>query len=108
VAPRSLGHYVAAVVRDELDRVHRAGSGQHNAAVFTAARALGQLAAGGALDMAEAEALLARAAPMAAGPCDCTTRGLGASIRSGLAYGARRPRRLPAVEQSTHQDRRSA
>ena len=109
VATRSLGHYVAAVVRDELDRVHRAGPGHHNAAVFTAARALGQLAAGGALDMAEAEALLTRAAaPIAAGACDCTARGLAASIRSGLAYGARRPRRLPAVEQSTHQDRRSA
>jgi len=109
VVPRSLGHYVAAVVRDELDRVHRAGPGHHNAAVFTAARALGQLAAGGALDLAEAEALLTRAAEsIAAAACDCTTRGLAASIRSGLAYGARRPRRLPAVEQSTHRDRRSA
>jgi hypothetical protein len=109
VAPRSLGHYVAAVVRAELDRVLRAGPGHHNAAVFTAARALGQLAAGGALGMAEAEALLTRAAaPIAAGACDCTARGLAASIRSGLDYGARRPRRLPAVEQSTHKGRRSA
>jgi hypothetical protein len=108
-APRSLGRYVAAVVRDELDRVHRAGPGHHNASVFTAARALGQLAAGGALGMAEAEALLTRAAaPIAAGPCDCTTRGLAASIRSGLAYGARRPRRLPAVEQPDYRGRRSA
>ena len=108
-APRSLGHYLAAVLRDELDRVHRAEPGHHNTAVFTAARALGQLAAGGALEMAEAEALLTRAAaPIAAGPCDCTTRGLTASIRSGLAYGARRPRRLPTVEQPSHRGRRSA
>jgi hypothetical protein len=107
--PRLLGRYLAAVLRDELDRIHRADRGQHNAAVFTAARALGQLASGGALDLAEAEALLTRAAEsIAAGPCDCTSRGLAASIRSGLAYGGRRPRRLPAVEQPTHQDRRSA
>ncbi|HEX4246602.1 MAG TPA: bifunctional DNA primase/polymerase [Pseudonocardia sp.] len=109
VTTRSLGRYLAAVLRQELDRIHRAGPGHHNAAVFTAARALGQLVAGGALDLVEAEALLTRAAmSIAAGPCDCTTRGLAASIRSGLAYGARRPRRLPTVEQSSHQERRSA
>jgi hypothetical protein len=109
VTPRSPGRYVAAVLREELDRVHRAGRGQHNAAVFTASRALGQLAAGGGLDISEAEALLTRAAAqIAAGPCECTTRGLDASIRSGLAYGARRPRRLPTVEQPIHRDRRSA
>jgi hypothetical protein len=101
-ALRSPGRYLAAVLREELQRVHAAGSGHHNAAVFTAARALGQLAAGGALDMAEAEVMLTRAAePIAAGPCDCTARDLATTIRSGLAYGARRPRRLPTVEQAT-------
>jgi hypothetical protein len=109
VTPCSPGRYVAAVLREELDRVHRAGRGQHNAAVFTASRALGQLAAGGGLGMSEAEVLLTRAAAeIAAGPCACTTRGLAASIRSGLAYGARRPRRLSTVEQPIHRDRRSA
>lgn len=93
------GRYLSAVLRDELDRVHNAGRGQHNAAVFTAARALGQLAAGGALDPGQAEALITdAAAQIAAGPCDCTTAGLAATIRSGLAYGTRRPRHLPTVE----------
>jgi hypothetical protein len=100
-ALRSPGRYLGAVLREELARVHTAGSGHHNAAVFTAARALGQLAAGGALHMAEAEVMLTRAAtPIAAGPCDCTARDLVTTIRSGLAYGARRPRRLPTVEQA--------
>lgn len=88
--------YVERVVGQELLRVLSAGPGQHNHAVFTAARALGQLAAAGALDPGEAEALLGRTtAGIAAEPCDCTTRGLAATIRSGLACGGRRPRRLP-------------
>ncbi len=97
------GRYVDAVVRAELDRVQRAGPGPHTPAVFTAARALGQLAAAGALDHGQAEGLLTRAAAgIAAGPCDCTTRELAASIRSGLTHGARRPRRLPTpVEHPT-------
>jgi hypothetical protein len=99
IGVRWLGRYLDAVLRQELERVHTAGAGAHNSAVFTAARALGQLAAGGALDPAEAEALLTRtAAQIAAGPCDCTSRTLAATIRSGLAHGARRPRRLPPVE----------
>lgn len=104
--PRSAGawpsRYVDHIVGEELRRVHSAGPGQHNSAVFTAARALGQLAAGGALDHHQAEQLLTRAAArIAGGPCDCTPRALAASIRSGLTYGARRPRRLPQLE-DTH------
>lgn len=97
--PSAPDRYLSAVLRDELRRVRTAGRGQHNAAVFTAARALGQLAAGGALDPGQAEVLLTDAAThIAAGPCDCTTTGLAATIRSGLAHGARRPRHLPPVE----------
>ena len=85
--------------------MHSAGRGEHNSAVFTAARALGQLAAAGAIDPDHAEQLLTRAAgPIAAGPCDCTPRGLAASIRSGLAYGARRPRHVPTPVE--HPDRK--
>lgn len=88
--------YVAAVVRAELQRVAQAGRGGHNAAVFTAARALGQLAAAGLLDPAAVEHdLTAAAAHIIGGPCDCTARDVAASIRSGLAHGARRPRRIP-------------
>jgi hypothetical protein len=88
---------VSAVVRAELQRVAQAARGGHNAAVFTAARALGQLVGSGALDHAAAAADLTRAAGhIIAGPCDCTERDIAATIASGLAYGARRPRRLPA------------
>jgi hypothetical protein len=64
--------------------------------VFTAARALGQLAAAELLDPARVEHdLIHAAAHMIAGPCQCTERDIAASIRSGLTYGARRPRQLP-------------
>ncbi|MGI8815341.1 MAG: bifunctional DNA primase/polymerase [Pseudonocardia sp.] len=100
---RAPGSYLSTVLRADLDRIHNAGPGGHNAAVFTAARALGQLTAGGALHPATAEDLLTRAAAhIAAGPCDCTTRELAATIRSGLAYGSRRPRHLPHVEHNAH------
>jgi len=88
--------YVSAVVRAELARVAEAGRGGHNAAVFTAARALGQLVGAGALDRAGAEHDLTHAAHhIITGSCDCTARDVAATIRSGLDHGARRPRRLP-------------
>lgn len=112
-APRWPERYLAAVLRAELQRIHSAEPGQHNTSVFTAARALGQLSAGGALDHDRAETLLTRAAhTIAAGPCDCTMRALLATIRSGLAYGARRPRHLPTNAESaapaSSEGRRSA
>ena len=88
--------YVAAAVQAELARVREAARGEHNTAVFTAARALGQLAAGGLLDTAEARReVLTAADRLVAGPCDCTGAEIAATVRSGLAYGARRPRELP-------------
>jgi hypothetical protein len=111
-APRDAGVYVSAVVRAELQRVAQAARGGHNAAVFTAARALGQLVGAGALDHATAAADLTRAAGhIVAGPCDCTDRDIAATIASGLAYGAGRPRRLPAPVEHTRaarEGRRSA
>ncbi|MGQ0572750.1 MAG: bifunctional DNA primase/polymerase, partial [Pseudonocardia sp.] len=99
--------YVSAIVRAELQRVTGAGRGGHNAAVFTAARALGQLVGAGALDRAAAEHDLTDAARhIVGGPCDCTARDVAATIRSGLDHGARRPRRLPAPR--AHEGRRSA
>src|SRR5690348_4078466 len=59
-------------------------------------RALGQLAAGGLLEPAEARSeVLAAADRLVSGPCDCTAAEIAATVRSGLAYGARRPRELP-------------
>lgn len=100
--------YVSAIVRAELQRVAQAERGGHNAAVFTAARALGQLVGAKVLDRAGAEHdLTAAAAHIVAGRCDCTARDVTASIRSGLDHGARRPRRLPP-SQPTAPQRRSA
>ncbi|WP_161992206.1 bifunctional DNA primase/polymerase [Pseudonocardia sp. EV170527-09] len=109
-APRDHGAYVSAIKRDELQRVEKAQSGGHNAAVFTAARALGQLVGAGVLDEDQAAAELTRAAGhIIAGPCDCTTAGISATVRSGLAYGARRPRRLPTLSSNPSiEGRRSA
>ena len=105
--PVDRGAYVTAVVRAELARVAGARRGGHNAAVFTAARALGQLVGAGALDRADVEAdLTATAGHIVAGRCDCTARDIDATIRSGLDHGARRPRRLPAPR--AHEGRRSA
>jgi hypothetical protein len=90
------GVYVSAIVRAELQRVAEAQRGAHNTAVFTAARALGQLIGAGALDRAPVERdLTAAARHIVTGPCDCTARDVTASIASGLTYGERRPRRLP-------------
>jgi hypothetical protein len=95
-SPRNHTAYISTILREELQRITQARRGGHNAAVFTAARALGQLVGAGALDPATAAAELTRAAGhIVAGPCDCTARDIAATIASGLAYGARRPRRLP-------------
>ncbi|GAY11773.1 bifunctional DNA primase/polymerase [Pseudonocardia sp. N23] len=110
--PVALGYrsvYVAAIVRAELARVRSAGRGGHNAAVFTAARALGQLVGAGVLDHHAAEADLTDAADhIVGGPCDCTARDIAASITSGLAHGTRRPRRLPppveAIRPNPHKE----
>lgn len=95
--------YVSAIVRAELQRVAQAQRGGHNAAVFTAARALGQLVGARVLDRAAAEHDLTTAAGhIIAGRCDCTARDVAASIRSGLDHGARRPRRLPPPRTTQH------
>jgi hypothetical protein len=108
-APADRTAYVSAIVRAELDRVTGAGRGGHNAAVFTAARALGQLVGAGALDRAGAEAdLTAAARHIVSGRCDCTARDIAASISSGLDHGARRPRRLPPPTRTTTERRHSA
>ncbi|QYN35189.1 bifunctional DNA primase/polymerase [Pseudonocardia sp. DSM 110487] len=96
------GAYVSTIVRAERQRVAQAPRGGHNAAVFTAARALGQLVGAGVLDPATVERdLLADAAHIITGPCDCTARDIAASIASGLAYGRRRPRCLPPPRAGT-------
>lgn len=47
--------------------------------------------------------MLAAADRLVTGPCDCTAAEIAATIRSGLAYGARRPRELP-TQQTTDRE----
>jgi len=95
-APSVRVAYIAAAVHAELQRVTTAPRGGHNTAVFTAARALGQLVGAGLLDRTRVEHDLTTAAHhIITGPCDCTARDITASIASGVRYGERRPRHLP-------------
>lgn len=94
--------YVSAIVRAELQRVTQAESGGHNAAVFTAARALGQLIAAGVLDRVRVQRDLTVAARhIVDGPCDCTARDIAASITSGINHGMRHKRQLPPIRKAT-------
>jgi hypothetical protein len=89
--------YVAAAVRGETERVRAAPRGQHNHPLYLAAIALGQLAAGGALDPGTARDALRQAAEhLIAGPCDCSLRDIDATISSGLRTGAKSPRTVAA------------
>lgn len=100
--PADRDTYVSTIRRKELERVAQAGRGGHNAAVFTAARALGQLVGAGVLDRGAVERdLTAAAHHIVAGSCDCTARDIAASITSGLNTGIRRPRQLPPIRKAT-------
>jgi hypothetical protein len=54
--------YLSAALRREIEHVTGAAEGGRNAALYTAAVALGQLVAGGALTTTQVESLLEQAA----------------------------------------------
>ncbi|GID26818.1 bifunctional DNA primase/polymerase [Paractinoplanes brasiliensis] len=84
------GAYVRAAVRRTLDHLADAPVGERNAALLGGAVSLGQLAAGGALTETEViEALTPTA--LAIG---LTEQETSRTIRSGLRYGANKPRRV--------------
>ncbi|MGH3721936.1 MAG: bifunctional DNA primase/polymerase, partial [Pseudonocardiaceae bacterium] len=88
------GGYACAAVRGECHRVRTAPGGQHNAVLCRAAYALGQLVGAGLLDEATARAELTTAAgALISADCDCTPREVARVITTGLAAGARNPRR---------------
>jgi hypothetical protein len=86
------GAYLRAAVDSEIARVLRSPDRGHNDALFAAAVALGQLAAGGALDEREVTAWLTDAAGKVGQKPGETAR----TIASGLRTGARRPRSVAA------------
>jgi len=84
--------YIKAALDRETTRVAWSVPGERNQTLYTAAIALGQLVAGGALAEDTATAALADAADRAGlGPVE-TAR----TIRSGLRAGAKRPRSVAA------------
>ncbi|RNI02237.1 DNA primase [Micromonospora aurantiaca] len=86
------GAYVRAAIDRETARVTAAPAGERNRSLYIAAVALGQLTAGGALTAADAQSVLEQAAASAGLGRVETAR----TIRSGLAAGSRRPRKVAA------------
>lgn len=90
------GAYLAAAIDRERARVAMAGEGGRNHALYLAAVALGQLAAGGALTPEQVTAELEQAAAPHLAARAFTPAGARSTIASGLRAGARRPRPLAA------------
>ena len=88
--------YLNAAINREVERVTGTSEGGRNAALYTAAIALGQLAAGGALTVAQVEALLEQAAAGHIAARAYTPAEARNTIASGVRAGAKRPRSLAA------------
>ncbi|WP_019901589.1 bifunctional DNA primase/polymerase [Salinispora arenicola] len=86
------GAYLDAAIGRQLDHLRHAAEGERNHTLYVSAVALGQFAAGGALPVDQAAALLEEAALSIGLSRFETLR----TIRSGLAAGARRPRTVAA------------
>lgn len=84
--------FLHAAVTGEIARVTGSAAHEHNNALYLAAVALGQLAAGGALDPDEVTNWLAAAAQQVGQPPGEARR----TIASGLRAGAKRPRSVAA------------
>ncbi len=97
-APFHGGRYARAALDREIRRVAAAPPGRRNDTLNRAAFSLGQLTAAGLLPAAVVHTELTRAARVCGLDRDpgCGPRGIAATIHSGLAGGARRPRPLAA------------
>jgi hypothetical protein len=91
---RHAAAYVRAIVESEAHAVAAARTGTRHRSLLKAARVLGELVAGGELVEEQAWAALLAAAAGHIGVDDCTTAEVEQTIRDGLIYGARRPRRV--------------
>ncbi|GGU87306.1 bifunctional DNA primase/polymerase [Lentzea flava] len=102
VPSQRLPRYVSAAVDGECRKLSTAVSGSHDRAAYVAGIALGQLVGAGVLPAATAEAhLMAAAAPLINGECDCTEAKVRRSIRNGITAGTDRPRTMPAESLDT-------
>lgn len=99
LAARTAGRrsaYLAAAIRAEIHRVTTAPDGERNHALYIAAVALGQLAAGGALTEADVRDVLTDAATGHITAGAYSARQADKTITSGLKAGAKRPRTVAA------------
>ncbi|TDV45531.1 bifunctional DNA primase/polymerase [Actinophytocola oryzae] len=90
------GRYLQCAVRAEAAKVAHAGKGERNSTLYAAALALGQLVAGGELAAADVEATLLTAAGRHIAVGAYSERQARATIASGIARGANRPRQVAA------------
>ncbi|MFD1649258.1 bifunctional DNA primase/polymerase [Pseudonocardia alaniniphila] len=97
VSQRRAAAYLRAVVNGEIAAVAAAGVGDRHTTLLRAARRLGHWAASGALAEAEARAALTDAAQHFVGVAGYTAAHIARDITDGLAYGARRPRRIKDI-----------
>lgn len=88
--------YLESAIRAEAVKVADAGKGQRNATLYAAAFALGQLVAGGELAESDVEAALLTAAGRHIAVGAFSERQARATIASGIAKGAVRPRQVAA------------
>ncbi|MGH3342283.1 MAG: bifunctional DNA primase/polymerase [Carbonactinosporaceae bacterium] len=88
--------YLTAAINREVEHVTSATKGGRNKALYTAAIALGQLAAGGALTTDQVKNLLEQAAAAHIAARAYTQAEARNTIASGLRAGAKRPRTLAA------------
>jgi hypothetical protein len=86
------GRYLAAAITRQVDHITNAAHGTRNTVLYQSAVALGQLAAGGALEPEHVTAVLTRAG-LDAG---LRPREVDRTIASGLKDGAQRPRSVAA------------
>ncbi|WP_234027741.1 bifunctional DNA primase/polymerase [Pseudonocardia dioxanivorans] len=91
------GAYVRKIVEQEAAMLAAAPVGGRHWARLAAARTLGRLVGGGALDLVEARAVLLAAAAGQVGVENTTRAEVERDIDDGLAYGARLPRRIGAT-----------
>ncbi|KOX33790.1 hypothetical protein ADK67_05500 [Saccharothrix sp. NRRL B-16348] len=90
------GRYLRAAIAAEVARVEGAPSGQRNFALYSAAVALGQLVAGGALTEDEVRDVLSHAAAGHIAVNAYSHHTAEQTITSGLRKGASRPRQVAA------------
>jgi hypothetical protein len=88
--------YVAAIVEREAAGVAAAGEGTRHRTLLAAARTLGRLVGGDALDEVTARGALLAAAEGYVGRGGYTGAQVARDIDDGLAYGMRLPRRFDA------------